>query len=487
MALVQYLLQHEPSFRESRLPSLYSDLTNLHNTNPEGFAANSQAWTSALIRLAVSGNLPTEQRLILSTSTNLLNALSSPSYGRPVGLGAVLDEAVREKKMVDLAEFTKSEKSIYSRSWIPSPWSILSWTLRTARLISAGTYDRSGDLRPGNLVLLPALEELTKKIVAWQQRQNMLSLTNRIFTRDAFASEMATLLPPASNDLSSITSQSLSAQDLDVLLTYLSRDNPILSHNKNTIKFRPASSSAKPDPITQEDTAIAKLRSLISDLTVQVSDLESKISAQTLRAKHAVTNQNKPIALAALRSKKAAERTLSQRTATLSQCEEVFTQIENAAGQAEVVETLRTSSAALKALNKKVGDVDSIDAVLEELREEMQKTGEVQNVLAEPLTADSGAVADEVEVDEELEAMEQEEQERIAEREARDTEKKLAALEGLKREEAQQIPARPGFEAQLSKSTEKMDGLSLSQREPQKEKTQEQAQSRMQKMTQEAS
>jgi charged multivesicular body protein 7 len=490
MSLVQYLLQNEPSFRESRLPSLYSDLTNLRNTNPEGFAANAQAWTSALLRLAVAGNLPTEQRLILSTSTDLLNALSSPTYGRPVGLGAVLDEAVREKQMIDLTEFTKSEKSIYAKSWIPSPWSILSWSLRTAGLLGNSTYDKRGDLRPGNLVLLPVLEDVNKKVTAWQQRQNLNSLVDRIFTRDAFSTEMAKLLSSPN------ASPSLSAKDVDVLLLYLWRDQGLLSYNSTTVKLKPAGSPSRPEPVSQEDNAIANLKSLISSMTVQIQNLEGTISTQSLRAKSAITQNNKTIALAALRSRKTAERTLEQRTATLHQLEEVYTQIENAASQADIVNTLQQSTSALKSLNSKVGSIDSVDAVLDELREEMQKTSEVQDVLAEPLAAGQEAEADELEVDEELEALEKEEREKLEEKEAKETEARLKELEGVGKEnQAQQQHVQQhaqqhlqqhaealnetetnDFEAQLSKSVEKMNTLSLTAMESAKQETRPQAQ-----------
>lgn len=483
MSLLQYLLQHEPSFRDSRLPSLYSDLTNLRTTNPEGFAANAQAWTSALLRLAVAGNLPTEQRLILCSSTDLLSALSSPRYGRPVGLGAVLDEAVREKKMIDLAEFTKSDKSIYARTWIPSPWSILSWSLRTAGLLGTSTYDKSGDLRPGNLVLLPVLENLKKQVVSWQQRQNLFSLTDRIFTREAFSSEIAKVV--SALDSTAAPLQALSSQDLDVLLLYLSRDAPLLTYDNETVKLHPPSSATKPEPISQEDTAIAKLKSLISTLTQQITNLETTISAQNLRAKTAISTSNKPTALAALRSKKTAERTLTQRHATLQQLEEVFTQIENAASQADIVATLRESTGALKSLNKKVGSVESVDGVLDELREEMEKTSEVQDVLAEPLTTTPEAAADEMEVDDELEALEREEREKQEEKEAKETARRLAELDDLRREEEQKEKERErqkekenvdsgktDLEAELSKSAERLRRLSLTaKRDEEKQET----------------
>ncbi|ETN44844.1 uncharacterized protein HMPREF1541_09719 [Cyphellophora europaea CBS 101466] len=459
MSLVQFLVQNEPSFRESRLPSLYSDLSNLRATNPEGFAANSHAWTSALTLLAVSGNLPTEQRIILSTSDSLLSVLSSPTYGRPVGLGAVLDDAVRDGKMIDMSDFASADKSIYARTWLPSPWVILKWSLRTAGVLGPGSYNKSGNLKAGNLVLVPVLEDITKKLLAWQQRQGQ-SPTDRIYTREAFGSVISELLSTAQH------STPLNAKDLEVLLLYLSRDNPILTYDDKTVKLKPLTST-RPEPITPEDSAVANLKSLISSLTLQTTALEASVNENQQRAASAVTAKNKTTALAALRSKKSAERALAQRTATLQQLEDVYTQIQQAADQVEVVATLKTSASALKTLNKKVGSVDSVDAVLDELREEMQKTGEVQQIISEPL-GDAGAadVAD-AEVDDELEAMEREERQKEEELKVKETEARLKELEDLQQKQKQQEEERKAqeenteLEAQLAKSVEDMRSLDL--------------------------
>jgi charged multivesicular body protein 7 len=468
MSLVDFLVSTEPSFRESRLPSLYSDLSNLRNTNPEGFAANAQAWTTALTRLAIAGNLPTEQRLILACSDNLLTALSSPTYGRPVGLGAVLDDALREGKMIDLSDFLSADKSIYAKTWIPSPWAVFKWSLRTAGLIGHPTYDKSGNLKQGRLVLVPLLEDLSKRIQAWQSSQSS-SLPDRLYTRNAFSEAMASLLPESS-------ATPIAAQDLDVLLLYLSRDNPILTYDSTTVKLKPTTAPA-PEPLTSEDAAIANLKSLIKTLTTQVTTLETSITTHRARATTAVAAKNKTSALSALRSKKTAERALAQRTATLNQLEDVYTQIQQAADQVSIVQTLKGSAAALKTLNSKVGDVESVDAVLEELREEMQKTDEVQGVLNEPLGGVGVSELLDGEVDEELEAMEREERRKEEEAQAKETAARLGGLEAAERARRElelRVDAKDqvsraeagaaDVDAQLSRSVDDMKELSLEDR-----------------------
>ncbi|KAK6384469.1 hypothetical protein LTS17_002032 [Exophiala oligosperma] len=498
-SLVDWLVSHEPSFRAPRLPSLYSDLNVQKTTNPEGYTANTTAWTSALTRAALEGQLPVHQRLILHTSDDLLNALASPRYGRPSGLGNVLDEAVRSGKMVDLQDFLTSEKSIYTKTWIPSPLSILKWGLRRAGLVGTGSYDVNGHLRQGSLVLVSALEEVyNKHIVKLREGQTSASLTDRIVSRESFVKEL--------NDL---FGGKLSQQDLSVLLRYLSRDKQILAYDETTIKFKgPHATTATTESdtvtITHEDRSIASLKTLISNLTTQISTLSARVATLQTTAQNAVKANNRTGAMSALRSKKLAEKSLESRTNTLHQLEEVYTKIEAAADQVEIVAAMEASAGVLKTLNKKVGGVDKVEDVLDSLREEMAKVDEVGGVIAEPVLDGGRAVLDEAEVDDEFEAMEREERlerekteqaqrEKQQAREAEDTRRRLQELDRLQLEAAEKAKesrqdgenqqttdpiqtqqtqkqsqtADDAVEQQLSKSIEKMERMDIA--EPQRE------------------
>ncbi|KIW59857.1 hypothetical protein PV05_00123 [Exophiala xenobiotica] len=468
-SLLDWLVENEPSFRRTRLPSLYSDLTVQRSTNPEGYSANVTAWTSALTRASLAGQLPLEQRLILQTSDDLINALASPQYGRPSGLGCVLDDAVRTGKMVDLDDFLTSEKSIYSRSWIPSPWSILHWSLRKAGLVGSGSYDVNGHLRHGSLALVSALEEVYNRYAS-KVRDRTASLTDRIMSREQFVTEMGELMQGT-----------IAEQDVKVLLRYLARDKQVLSYDDTTIKLK-APTAAMPESITHEDRSIASLKTLIANLSSQISSLTTRIATLQTTAQTSVKAGNKASALSALRSKKLAERSLESRSNTLHQLEEVYTKIEAAVDQVQVVAAMEASAGVLKTLNKKVGGVEKVEDVIETLREEMGKVDEVSGVIAEPL--DGKVVLDEADVDEELESMEQEERakreqaeqaekERQQAREAELTRQRLAELERLqqqaekeKAEREQQAEDHP-TEQELSRSIERLERMEINGQEVQ--------------------
>lgn len=375
--------------------------------------------------------------------------------------------------MVDLKDFMASDRSIYSKSWIPSPWAVLKWGLSQVGVGVPASYDLSGGrLRSGNLVVVAALEDRWKQVQQTREKGPQ-GLTDRILSREAFIQEV-----------NATTQQQLSEQDVAVFLRYLSRDKQVLSYDDSTVKFKaPNTNTQQIEPITQEDHHIASLKLLIANLTSQITTLHSRISNLQLTAQEAVKQHNKATALSALRSKKLAERNLSSRSATLHQLEEVYTKIEAAVDQVQVVRAMEASAGVLKSLNHQVGGVERVADVLDQLTEEMAKVDEVTGVLTEPL--DAKTVLDEGEVDDEFELLEREERDKVQKAEAEETRRRLAELENLEREkerlrmvserendrkiqETLQLQSQnenaaqySKFEQELSSSTEKLQALDL--------------------------
>ncbi|OCT45392.1 hypothetical protein CLCR_05776 [Cladophialophora carrionii] len=514
--LLDYLVAHEPLFRPTRLPSLYSDLAVQKKSNPEGYAANATAWTAALTRLALAGRLPPDRNtLVLRTGDALLDALTSPTYGPPNHLGCVLDDAVAQGVFIDGPEFLGAVRSIYARSWVPSPRAVLRWGLRTVGLeFGSGSYtvggsgssSSSGKLRPGTLVVVPALEEVSNRLQPLITGMGS-ALTDRVMSPEAFAQEVGVLLAK-SRGQGEDEGTSISDTDLQVLLRYLSRDKQLLSYDAEVVKFKaPASSSTGPEPITQEDRSIASLKSLMESLRRQTTTLSARVVGLQTQAAQAVKMGNKASALSALRSKKLADRALQSRLDNLAQLEEIYTKVESAVSQVEILAVMESSATALKTLSAKVGGVERVEDVLDSLRDEVSKVDEVSNVLSEPGAVDQKALLDEADVDDELEQMEREEREKSQKAQEEKTREKLQQLEALERvrweqerEREQQRKQQEQEQEQekvnddLSSSIEKMRTLGIDDLRTRddapgraKEREQEQEQEREQEQEQEES
>ncbi|KAI8956915.1 Snf7-domain-containing protein [Daldinia sp. FL1419] len=424
--LLNYLVQNDENFRRARLPALYSDFRSQRTLNPDGFAANVAAWKRGLANAALAGRAPsksaTYNHLTIDLESDaLLRSLESKQFGRPLALGTVLQEALANGEMMPLQQFLKAKESIYHRSWGSIPWTVLSWGLRQVGIGGPGD-----NLPKGQFVVLHNLEVVSKTF--GEVTADRTSPFERTFSKTHFQRTFAEGLLERQQRLSEV--------DMEVLVTFLSRDKNILATDGNTVKIRTGSEDIA---ITQEDSAIASLKELMEDLTRQTEILNRRIDELNIVAQDAVRRKNKIAALAALKSKKLAEANLSQRHTTLSQLEDVAAKIEQAADNVQLVKVMQSSTVALRSLNAQVGGTDKVDEVLYSLREQMGEVDEVGNIIAE---AGPGAIVDEEEVDDEFEALlaeerkKDEEAERIKreareEKEAEETRHKLAELEKL--------------------------------------------------------
>jgi charged multivesicular body protein 7 len=117
----------------------------------------------------------------------------------------------------------------------------------------------------------------------------------------------------------------LSKNDLSVLLTHLARDRSAIAFSpvNRTVKFK-SPSEQEPSPITPEDANIASIRALIASIEPQIQQLTARLSELEIAAKEAVAKKNLIATRSALRSKKLTDTKLQQRITTLTQLEDVY-------------------------------------------------------------------------------------------------------------------------------------------------------------------
>ncbi|KAJ8112035.1 hypothetical protein OPT61_g5505 [Boeremia exigua] len=421
--LLEFVLQHEEAFKnQQRLASLYADFRQQLEINPDGYHANIAAWTKALTDAARAGVIPTQgtthDLLNIRTADDLARALQHPQYGKPTCLPAVFHEAVQKREMILLKDFMGSKTSIYKTSWIPTPWSALQWSLRTVGVL--GKAAPPDKLAVRNYVVLKNIEVAGDEIL--KKMKEHISTADRVLSRRNFLERFSHALNPAAP---------LTNNDLNIILVYLARDKQAISYDAKTIKFK-AEHEAEPLPITEEDAAIAGLRDTLANINSQIPPLMEKIASADAAAREAVATKQIVRAKAALRSKKLAETALTQRSDVALQLEGVYTKLQQAADQVEIVEAMRAGAAALKGLNEKVGGAEGVQGVVDAVNEQMATTEEITNIINETDTVD------EVDIDDEFEALERAEKEKKEREEAAKTAAKLAELEEVERKQREQ-------------------------------------------------
>ncbi|XHG04333.1 hypothetical protein AWENTII_007607 [Aspergillus wentii] len=322
--------------------------------------------------------------------------------------------------MVPVQSYISNPASLRKSQWniidpaALSPWNVMSWGMKQLRGIVVGSDESSGRLQVQELVLVENLQEAASR-VSKQAMDHSSSKMDLVYTKEGFMSRFSRVLNEDSQ---------LSESDFDILLLYLSRDSGAIAYDGKTIKFRPSDNA--PREITQQDTSIASMRTLMSTISQQVETLEKKINELNSTAKAALQNKNRISALSAVRSKKLAEHNLQQRLNTLVQLEEVYTKIEQAADQVEYIQMMEASTGVLRGLHTQIGGATRVEDVVDELREEMSKVDEVGSIMNE-----AGPEIDETEIDDELEELENTQREAKEEEEAEATRRKLAELDNL--------------------------------------------------------
>ncbi|KAG6042287.1 hypothetical protein E4U41_000031 [Claviceps citrina] len=264
-------------------------------------------------------------------------------------------------------------------------WRAAEWTFEKLGIMNR---DSGEDVLPrGRYVLTSNVDAVCQAFQA--QAAGKVTRFDRVFTKLHFRTSFANQLVPG---------LLLSEEDVEVLLLSLSRDRHLIDYDGAIVRIRDASDECT---ITQEDAAAASIKELIANIKHQTDILNNRLVQLQDDAKSALQKNNRIAALAALKSKKLAETSLSRRYATLNQLEDVAAKMEQASDQVQLVKILNSSATALKSLNSRVGGSAPVEELMDQIREQMCETDEVAAILSETTTEH----VDEAELDEELAAL----------------------------------------------------------------------------------
>lgn len=301
---------------------------------------------------------------------------------------------------------------------------MVGWTLRQLGIVDPS---RGEDKLPqGRYVIMENVEKAGKEVA--ERMAGRTSKFERIFAKEQFRTEFAENLAG---------DQRLSDEDVDVLLRFLARDKGLIEYDGRIVKVK---ATGDKSGVTEEDATIASIKEVTARIRHQIDLLTKRIDELEQAAKSAVARKQRVPALAALKSKKQAEASLSQRYTTLSQLEEVAGKIEQASDNVAVMQVMEASTGVLKGLNEQIGGVEKVEGVMDKLRDEMYDVDEVAGILAE---GGNNVAVDEDEIGDELAAMEREERQKDEEKQSKEQEKageKEAEEARRKMEELPEVP-----------------------------------------------
>lgn len=356
-------------FKESRLPSLYSDFERLRLLNPEGFNANIEAWGSLLIDI-IKHYKENDSRVSLPTvNPDLQQLLSNATQGRPRGMKVVLNELVARRTLVPYShyisvtipysEIVDNSLSIYNR----------------IRLYFNGVTSSANDrYLSWDLTCL-----LGNKCYGYIEGRGY---TGKLYNEETLYTFLKTKVP----DLSYI--------DFIIVLKYLNRDI-----NKCLVSIVDETTYIKFDsmPLTKEDIDIINLIASINKLTERKVDLEAKITD----IKTQISNSSEGATLKhLLKLKHLVNQSMDRTLSALSQLNTVLIKIDDSNMNLAVYHQILSSTKILKTLNGKI-DIDEIEEINLDLKQEIDRVDEATEALI-------GDVNDS-EIDEEYERLVKEE------------------------------------------------------------------------------
>ena len=235
--------------------------------------------------------------------------------------------------------------------------------------------------------------------------------TSLIFSLDTFTAKFSDIIPDVGR---------LSSIDIAVLLVYLCRDKAAITLSRSptstsdtseplVIKFESAS-RPKSRNLSQQDFAVAKLKTLEQSLCLQISAIESRISDcsqrfQPLLAQSGTVPSIKAQALDLLRQRKMLEATLQQRLNSRIKVEQTLVAIDDAVTNVELANVMEVSTSVLRDLNEQVGGAEGAARVMDKLAESQMDTDDISRVLQQ----DSADVVDEDKLENDLDALLKEE------------------------------------------------------------------------------
>jgi len=150
--------------------------------------------------------------------------------------------------------------------------------------------------------------------------------------------------------------------------------------------------------------SIAKLRETVDMLEKREQFLQKKIDKEVGDAKKYMQQKNKRAALMCLKRKKTYESQMEKLSGARMTIEQQVMTLEGANVSLEAMNAMKMGAASMKSIHKDM-NIDQVDDIMDDIREQMDIANEINEAISQPL---GGEILDEDELLGELEGLEQE-------------------------------------------------------------------------------
>ncbi|KNF03394.1 hypothetical protein PSTG_03334 [Puccinia striiformis f. sp. tritici PST-78] len=353
-----------------RIESLYSDYSSSRHSNPAGFHSNNSTWQIILtdvLRLGLQSHhhnttqresqteeeeaggedkeTATTDRLVLHLNDQLFESLRRPSIGKPYGLACPL--------------WALSSLSTPSTSAILAPLD---------SFLSTGGWG-------------PAIGLTTTMV-------RSISWASRALTR-------GTMLDPDQRFDQLDLDQKLNIVKIDwvnlLLLSVLDKQRigSLNVTNNTLLAYHPRLN------ITDVDRGVLLVKQTIQQLNQQIQTISTQIDQRTQEAKKYIQKSQPEIAATQLKSRKALRSVLSQRIGILETLDGVYSKIEQASTDVEIMNAYETSTKTLKSLlSTPTLKLDRVEETMENMQEILADQREIDQAINDPIVHGQSGIDD---------------------------------------------------------------------------------------------
>lgn len=407
---IEECILSDARFKESRLKSLYSNFEHLKESNVDGYRANILSWKWLILQLI-------EKEVFTHTvyinTSDLVMDLSLPSKNlQPHGLDKVLNVMINEDKvLVTYDQFTKVtnvnddgvSKINYLKSF--SPW-------------FGGSHDKSIDI--GNRSVNPN-GELRKNVKLISKSQvNKYSELVFAYLEDNLNCDTP-FLRKHIEEICLIEFKKLDNFEITCCIINLIKQGKIKNEIKDSVEIIWINSIDNKKKVDESEEllnfeelqSISELKYSIFKIDNHSKILHKRVNEIKIEILKYVKDKNNEIGKQTIKSKLmiklSLEKSIINSNNLLENLETTLVNIENSKNNQFTKISLEKNSRILKTLNNKIGNIEEIDSLINEINFENNKVAEISDKLSNITNEELTKVEinqEELELEKELEQLE---------------------------------------------------------------------------------
>ncbi|KAI9292833.1 hypothetical protein K502DRAFT_325615 [Neoconidiobolus thromboides FSU 785] len=393
-----------------RRRSLYSDLTSQKRLNPTTYERNIKIWKKIILSLLEHRLLSEDCAPWVFNIENINFKLSwkdpySQSVSQPLGIYTVLEELIKQGKLCVPEQYLKGNKLFLTQP------SFYQSTINNIIAKIMGETEIPDLKSQRKLIVKKYLKEYTQQLLDQFQNSCIYFCTDKLL--DLLEFKQSLLLPILKKKNLDLTLD-LNSTDLLILVMGLKERGVMVTENdelglvlkfpspKDIVAYLNNEQAIPNTNFNQIDYNILSLKKTYNSLNSQITDLEEKINSLKKQCKKYYSTGLTTQAMFSFKRLNLIKEVLNKRSNSFHSIHNIIHQIQSCETDYQIHLAYQAGTDTIKSMISEYGlSVDNVESTMNDLREVLTDTAEVQEAMHQPLINNE----DDSELEAELEAL----------------------------------------------------------------------------------